>query len=156
MHMRRASSCTCDSDVRHQVLHHLRNSTILQPCRLPQVWAFLFPIPIIDYFIIHFTVSGDLVRSVLSVPQILVDILPSFIPYTLVVAAFAAFVIYNGGIVLGMLFSNEGCFIDPTLEQVTRPITYQRFTYHNCTTLLLSRLHLDGQFSYVIPADLVN
>lgn len=35
------------------------------------------------------------------------DILPSFLPYTLVVAAFAAFVLYNGGIVLGMLVSNE-------------------------------------------------
>jgi alpha-1,2-glucosyltransferase len=53
---------------------------------------------------------GDLVRSVLSAPKVLADILPSFIPYTLVVAAFAAFVLYNGGIVLGMLVSNEGCF----------------------------------------------
>lgn len=29
------------------------------------------------------------------------DILPSFVPYTLVLAAFGAFVVWNGGIVLG-------------------------------------------------------
>jgi ABC-type dipeptide/oligopeptide/nickel transport system permease component len=93
------------------------------------------PWSIVEYSIIYFTlVSGDLVRSVLSAPQVLVDILPSFIPYTLVVAAFAAFVLYNGGIVLGMVVSNERWFIDVTFEQVTRPIIYQRFTYHNCTT----------------------
>jgi hypothetical protein len=158
MHMRRASSCTSDLAVRHPVLHP-RNFTILQPCLPPQVCAFPHaPWSIVEYSIIPFTlvVSGDLVRSVLSVPQVLVDILPSFIPYTLVVAAFAAFVLYNGGIVLGMLILNERCFLDVTFEQATRPIIYQRFTYHNCTTLLLSRLHLDGQFSYVTRADLVN
>ena len=101
-------------------------------------------------------VSGDLVRSVASAPQVLVDILPSFIPYTFVVAAFAGFVLYNDGIVLGMLVSNERCFLDLTHEQVTRHIIYQHFTYRSCTILLLSQLHLDGQSSYVIRTDLVN
>ncbi|KAF8168233.1 glucosyltransferase [Crassisporium funariophilum] len=44
---------------------------------------------------------GDLIRSVLSLPKVLPDILPAFVPYTLVLAAFGAFVVWNGGIVLG-------------------------------------------------------
>ncbi|KAJ7275481.1 glucosyltransferase [Mycena haematopus] len=44
---------------------------------------------------------GDLVQSVLSVPKILVDVLPAFIPYGVVLALFGAFVVWNGGIVLG-------------------------------------------------------
>ena len=60
-------------------------------------------------------VSGDLVRSVASAPQVLVDILPSIIPYTFVVTAFAGFVLYNGGIVLGMLVLNEKRLLDLTL-----------------------------------------
>ncbi|KAF9535485.1 glucosyltransferase [Crepidotus variabilis] len=43
----------------------------------------------------------DLIRSVLSLPKVLPDILPSFVPYTLVLAGFGAFVVWNGGIVLG-------------------------------------------------------
>ena len=42
-------------------------------------------------------------RSVLSAPRVVADIMPSFVPYTLVVAAFGAFVLLNGGIVLGMV-----------------------------------------------------
>ena len=38
----------------------------------------------------------------MSLPNVLADILPSFVPYTLVLAAFGAFVVWNGGIVLGM------------------------------------------------------
>jgi alpha-1,2-glucosyltransferase len=38
----------------------------------------------------------------LSVPAILPDILPPFIPYALTLALFGGFVIWNGGIVLGM------------------------------------------------------
>ena len=47
------------------------------------------------------TRSGDVLRSVLSTHHILGDILPAFVPYTLVLAVFGAFVIWNGGIVLG-------------------------------------------------------
>ncbi|TFK30382.1 glucosyltransferase [Coprinopsis marcescibilis] len=43
----------------------------------------------------------DLVKSILDVPKILPQVLPAFIPYTLVLGLFAAFVIWNGGIVLG-------------------------------------------------------
>jgi ABC-type dipeptide/oligopeptide/nickel transport system permease component len=111
---------------------------------------------IVEYSIIHSTlVSGDLLRSILSAPQVLVDILPSFMPYTFVVAGFMIFVLYNGGIVLGILVLSERCFIGLTYEQVTRLITYRHSTYHNYTTLSPSQLHLDGQFSYVIRADLV-
>ena len=45
--------------------------------------------------------SVDLVRSMLSAPAILPDILPPFIPYALTLALFGGFVIWNGGIVLG-------------------------------------------------------
>jgi alpha-1,2-glucosyltransferase len=45
--------------------------------------------------------SVDLVRSVLSAPAILPDILPPFIPYALTLTLFGGFVIWNGGIVLG-------------------------------------------------------
>ncbi|KAI0757334.1 glucosyltransferase [Daedaleopsis nitida] len=43
----------------------------------------------------------DLLWSVLSAPKVLLDILPALVPYALVIAAFGAFVIWNGGIVLG-------------------------------------------------------
>ncbi|KAI0262646.1 alpha-2-glucosyltransferase Alg10 [Russula aff. rugulosa BPL654] len=43
----------------------------------------------------------DLVRSVLSAPAILPQILPPFIPYALTLVLFGGFVIWNGGIVLG-------------------------------------------------------
>ncbi|KAJ6626877.1 glucosyltransferase [Mycena sp. CBHHK59/15] len=44
---------------------------------------------------------SDLVRSILSAPKIFRDILPAFVPYALVLALFCAFVVWNGGIVLG-------------------------------------------------------
>ncbi|KAI3615441.1 glycosyltransferase family 59 protein [Moniliophthora roreri] len=43
---------------------------------------------------------GDFFKGILSIPGVLPDILPSFVPYTLVLAAFGAFVVWNGGIVL--------------------------------------------------------
>ena len=46
-------------------------------------------------------VSADLVQSVRSVPMILRDILPIFVPYALTLALFCGFMIWNGGIVLG-------------------------------------------------------
>ncbi|KAF6766103.1 glucosyltransferase [Ephemerocybe angulata] len=44
---------------------------------------------------------ADTLQSILSFPKILPQILPAFIPYSVVLAAFGAFVIWNGGIVLG-------------------------------------------------------
>lgn len=37
----------------------------------------------------------------MNAPRVIPAVLPSFIPYGVVVASFVAFVIYNGGIVLG-------------------------------------------------------
>ncbi|KZT23848.1 glycosyltransferase family 59 protein [Neolentinus lepideus HHB14362 ss-1] len=45
--------------------------------------------------------SGDILQSIVSAPKVLPDILPNFVPYGVVVALFAAFVAWNGGIVLG-------------------------------------------------------
>lgn len=36
-----------------------------------------------------------------SIPAVLVDLVKSFVPYTLLIGAFAAFIVWNGGIVLG-------------------------------------------------------
>jgi len=44
---------------------------------------------------------SDLVRAVLSAPQVVWDILPAFVPYSLVLSLFGAFVLWNGGLVLG-------------------------------------------------------
>ncbi|KAJ7630545.1 glucosyltransferase [Roridomyces roridus] len=44
---------------------------------------------------------GDLVLAVQSLPSVILDILPPFAPYALVVGLFGAFVVWNGGIVLG-------------------------------------------------------
>ncbi|KAG6866879.1 hypothetical protein C0991_008816 [Blastosporella zonata] len=43
----------------------------------------------------------DLVRSISSAPYVVVDILPSLMPYMLVLAAFGIFIVWNEGIVLG-------------------------------------------------------
>ena len=43
----------------------------------------------------------DLLWSIASAPKVLPDILPALVPYTLVIATFGAFVVWNGGIVLG-------------------------------------------------------
>ncbi|EKM60782.1 glycosyltransferase family 59 protein [Phanerochaete carnosa HHB-10118-sp] len=43
----------------------------------------------------------DLLQAILSAPKVIPDILPAFVPYALVIVAFAVFVFWNGGIVLG-------------------------------------------------------
>ena len=80
-----------------------RNSTIHPPlrrvlvrCRSKNIIWLLFA----DMWRPHnFTV--DLIKSILSAPKVLPAILPALVPYTLVVAAFGAFIAWNGGIVLG-------------------------------------------------------
>lgn len=44
---------------------------------------------------------GDLVSSIISFPRVLLSILGAFVPYALVLAGFGAFIMWNGGIVLG-------------------------------------------------------
>ncbi|KIY65907.1 glycosyltransferase family 59 protein [Cylindrobasidium torrendii FP15055 ss-10] len=44
---------------------------------------------------------GDIFRIVKSAPSVLMDLVKSFVPYTLLIGAFAAFIAWNGGIVLG-------------------------------------------------------
>ena len=48
--------------------------------------------------------AADLAKAIWTAPQILPDILPSFVPYALVLSLFGAFVKWNGGIVLGALY----------------------------------------------------
>ncbi|KAL6299647.1 glucosyltransferase [Sparassis latifolia] len=57
----------------------------------------------------------DLVRSVLSAPAIVLDILPSFVPYGFALAGFIAFVLWNGGIVLGDKSNHIPAFHVPQL-----------------------------------------
>ena len=45
--------------------------------------------------------TGDFIYAILSAPKVIPDILPAFVPYTLVLAVFGAFIVWNGGIVLG-------------------------------------------------------
>ncbi|KAF7792471.1 hypothetical protein EIP86_003510 [Pleurotus ostreatoroseus] len=54
-------------------------------------------------------VPGDLVKAAFSVPNVLLDILPNFVPYALVLLSFGAFVVWNGGIVLGKLRALSRC-----------------------------------------------
>lgn len=58
---------------------------------------------------------ADLVRSVLSAPGILPDILPSLVPYMLVLAVFGVFVVWNGGIVMGDKANHVPAFHVPQL-----------------------------------------
>ncbi|KAJ3523463.1 hypothetical protein NM688_g8727 [Phlebia brevispora] len=57
----------------------------------------------------------DLVKSAFSAPLIVLDILPNFVPYALVLAGFAAFAIWNGGIVLGDKSNHVPVFHVPQL-----------------------------------------
>jgi alpha-1,2-glucosyltransferase len=41
------------------------------------------------------------VKSVMTLPAVLPDILLAFIPYATVFVGFGAFIVWNGGIVLG-------------------------------------------------------
>lgn len=84
--------------------------------------------------------SVDLVRSVLSAPAILPEILPPFIPYALTLVLFGGFVIWNGGIVLGTYCA--ACSLCSSLVlslinvfQATSRTTCLHFTYHSCITL---------------------
>jgi alpha-1,2-glucosyltransferase len=49
--------------------------------------------------------SGDFLRSITSAPKALPELLPAFVSYALVLALFGGFVVWNGGIVLGVCFS---------------------------------------------------
>ncbi len=49
--------------------------------------------------------AGDLLLTLRSVPQVFAGVLRSFVPYTLLLTVCASFVMWNGGIVLGGLFS---------------------------------------------------
>lgn len=44
-------------------------------------------------------------RTVASFPGVVLELLPSFVPYAIVLAGFGVFVIWNGGIVLGASLS---------------------------------------------------
>ncbi|KAH7915149.1 glycosyltransferase family 59 protein [Hygrophoropsis aurantiaca] len=57
----------------------------------------------------------DLVRSITSAPSALRELLPSFVPYTLVFAAFGVFLRWNGGIVLGDKSNHIPAFHVPQL-----------------------------------------
>ena len=46
---------------------------------------------------------GDLIGSIISFPWVIPSILGAFVPYALVLAGFGAFIVWNGGIVLGAL-----------------------------------------------------
>lgn len=45
--------------------------------------------------------AADILLLMASAPKVLPDILLDFVPYALVCAIFGAFVVWNGGIVLG-------------------------------------------------------
>lgn len=57
----------------------------------------------VDGFISRFL--GDFIRSIMSAPKALPELLPAFAPYAVVLALFGGFVIWNDGIVLGAFFS---------------------------------------------------
>ena len=77
----------------------------------------------------------DFVKTVLSAPRVITDILSAFIPYSVVVAGFAAFVVWNGGIVLGR-HSPKGPQAVILIDfQGTNLTTYQPFISHKSTTL---------------------
>ncbi|KAI8995441.1 glucosyltransferase [Trametes punicea] len=57
----------------------------------------------------------DLMWSMLSIPRVLPVILPNFVPYALVLVAFGAFVVWNGGIVLGDKANHIPAFHVPQL-----------------------------------------
>ncbi|KAI0768618.1 glucosyltransferase [Trametes elegans] len=58
---------------------------------------------------------ADLIWAVASAPRVLPDLLRNFVPYALVLAAFAGFVIWNGGIVLGDKANHVPAFHVPQL-----------------------------------------
>ncbi|KAG1757259.1 glycosyltransferase family 59 protein [Suillus lakei] len=58
---------------------------------------------------------GDLLRSIMSAPKALPELLPAFAPYAVVLALFGGFVIWNGGIVLGDKSNHVPSFHVPQL-----------------------------------------
>ncbi|CDO75880.1 hypothetical protein BN946_scf184672.g13 [Trametes cinnabarina] len=58
---------------------------------------------------------ADLIWSILSAPRVLPDILLNFVPYALVLVVFGAFVVWNGGIVLGDKANHVPAFHVPQL-----------------------------------------
>ncbi|KAG2350705.1 glycosyltransferase family 59 protein [Suillus weaverae] len=58
---------------------------------------------------------GDLIRSIMSAPKALPELLPAFAPYAVVLALFGGFVIWNDGIVLGDKSNHVPSFHIPQL-----------------------------------------
>ncbi|KAG2155488.1 glycosyltransferase family 59 protein [Suillus clintonianus] len=58
---------------------------------------------------------SDFLRSIMSAPKVLLELLPPFAPYAVVLALFAGFVIWNGGIVLGDKSNHVPSFHVPQL-----------------------------------------
>jgi alpha-1,2-glucosyltransferase len=94
MRTHRANSCIYVGNVSH-LGRAIQRFMILLPLKRVQVRNWKLKI--------YFTkdLSGDLLQTFITVSSILSDILPSFIPYTLLLFSFGAFVAWNGGIVLG-------------------------------------------------------
>ena len=100
---------------------------------------------------VDFHFLGDLPRSLLSVLKVLPDIFPAFVPYMLVLAVFAALVVWNGGVVLGEVYQSAYFFLSLNSRtfKVINPITFLCFIFHSCTILLHPRLFLDGLFLFL-------
>lgn len=58
---------------------------------------------------------GDFIRSIMSAPKALPELLPAFAPYAVVLAFFGGFVIWNDGIVLGDKSNHVPSFHAPQL-----------------------------------------
>jgi len=58
---------------------------------------------------------ADLLQAVISAPQVVGELLPVFVPYACVLAAFLAFVVWNGGVVLGDKSNHVPSFHIPQL-----------------------------------------
>ncbi|KIM48319.1 glycosyltransferase family 59 protein [Hebeloma cylindrosporum] len=67
---------------------------------------------------------GDMLQAVISAPRVLPAILPAFFPYTLVLAAFGTFIVWNGGIVLGDKSNHIPSFQVPQLYYFVAAATF--------------------------------
>jgi ABC-type dipeptide/oligopeptide/nickel transport system permease component len=88
----------------------------------------------------------DIFKAIASAPGVIWDILPSFLPYALVCGLFAGFVVWNGGIVLGMfsLFPSQ-ILIDENFQVISQTI-FPRYIYLKFTTASLVQRRLAGRF----------
>ena len=79
--------------------------------------------------------AADIVASIRSAPQIVPVIFWDFIPYAFVLAGFAGFVKWNGGIVLGKVLSVY-CFAQASFMaiQAINQTIYRPSTSHSYTT----------------------